>query len=253
MDYWAYSNRFNTIHPVEKAMFSIVTMLIVLLFEKSLLHVMIFLCMVLLTVMGAGIPIKIYIKYLFIPLIFIITAMVSVALEFHADLGYFLYGTPIANVNIGVTSKSLFTSYELLFRSLAALACLYFLSLTTPMQEVIYLLERVHCPKIVTELMVLIYRFIFIFLVTAKNIYYAQSSRLGYKGYAKSLKSLSALCSALLVKTYLQSKKLYQATLSRGYQGTFHELENVKSLNVRRVVSIGLFEAGLIVIGSICR
>lgn len=253
MDYWAYSNNYNRIHPLEKTILSIITMLIVLLWENQFLSIIVFIGLVMATIVGAGIPYKVYLKYISIPLTFVVIAIASVAIEIHSSPNVFIYKIMIGHIYVGITQLSLSLSFGLLMRSMAALACLYFLALTTPIQEIIYLLEKIHCPKIVTELMVLIYRFIFIFMSTARTIYHAQSSRLGYSGFKKSIKSLSVLCSVLFVKAYLHSKVLYQATLSRGYQGTFYGLDNSRQINVKRIVSISILEIVLFILGGISR
>lgn len=251
MDNWAYINQLNKVHPLEKSLISIVTMLIVLLLEKPLLHITVLFVMMIVTLIGAGIPYKVYFKYFSIPLLFIIAAIASVAIEVSESPEQLLYRFQIFHVFFGITTNSLSIALRLFFRSLAALSCLYFLAFTTPMQDIIYLLERIYCPKIVTEIMVLMYRFVFIFMNTARTIYYAQSTRLGYSGLKRGLKSFSILSSVLFLKAYLQSKALYQATLSRGYQGSFYSLETDRKLKFSRIFSISMMELGFFIIGSI--
>jgi len=251
MDQWAYVNRFSKIHPFEKFFIAIVTMFLVLLWDKPVFHVSVLIIMGIGTVLGAGIPFKVYVKYMTLPLLFIFVTLLSVLLEVHTDHKDFLYTIEIFHVFIGISKESISVAIALFFRSIATLTCLYFLAMTTSMQELIYLLEKSHCPSIVTELMVLTYRFIFVFLKTTKTIYYAQSTRLGYKGFFRSLKSLSILSSVLFVKAYMQAKALNQATLSRGYQGTFHQLISEGTINTRRLTMIIIAEIGLCIIGGI--
>lgn len=251
MDSWAYTNQFNKVHPLEKTLISIVTMLIVLAWEKPLLHITVLIVMMTATIIGAGIPYKVYLKYFLIPFLFIIAAIASVAIEVNGDPSQYLHKIQLFYINMGVTQISLSIALRLFLRSLAALTCLYFLAFTTPMQDIIYLLEKSHCPTIVTEIMVLMYRFVFIFLTTAKNIYYAQNTRLGYRNFNRGIRSFSTLCSVLFVKAYMQSKALYQSSLSRGYQGSFNCIENDNKLSLSRLISISMVELGLCVIGYI--
>lgn len=251
MDYWAYINKFTRIHPLEKAILSIVTMFLVLLWDKPTFHIIVLMGMGTATIFGAGIPAKIYLKYMMIPLVFVLMAQLSVAFEIHSENVSFLYGIQIFHMYIGVTQESIGVAVGLLFRSIATITCLYFLAMTTPMQDIIYLLEKIHCPAIITELMVLTYRFIFIFFVTTRTVYFAQSSRLGYNGFRRSLNSLSTLTSVLFIKAYLQAKALYQAILSRGYQGTFYGIENNRTLNTKRLIGISILELGLFLLGSL--
>ena len=87
------------------------------------------------------------------------------------------------------------------------------------MTEIITVLQRLKVPTIITELMMLIYRFIFVFLETAFSIKRAQSSRLGYVSLKISYRSLSRLFSALLGKVFVKSQELYNAMAARGYTG----------------------------------
>ncbi|PKM52054.1 MAG: cobalt ECF transporter T component CbiQ [Firmicutes bacterium HGW-Firmicutes-7] len=251
MDQWAHVNRFAKNHPLEKCIVAVVTMFLVLLWDKPIFHGIILLGMGAATVIGAGIPFKIYLKYISIPFVFILMTLLSIILEIHSDNRGYIYAIEILHVFVGITHESIGVAVGLLFRSIATLTCLYFLAMTTPMQDIIYLLEKIHCPSIFTELMVLIYRFVFVFLNTARTIYYAQSTRLGYKGFYRSLKSLSTLSSVLFIKAYLQAKALYQASLSRGYQGKFYGLVNNKLLNVNRLIGIIILEIGLLILGGL--
>lgn len=251
MDQWAYRNRFAKIHPLEKFIAAMGAMIFLLLWDKPMFQGIIFLTMTGMTVLGAKIPLRIYLKYLSIPFVFIIMTLLPILFGMYADSGQLLWSFPFANRWIGITYEGMSTAIGLFFRTMAALSCLYFLALTTSMQDIIYLLEKLRFPSVFTELMVLTYRFIFVFTNTAKTIYAAQSSRLGYHGFLRGLKSLSVLCSVLFLKAYMQSKALYQATLSRGYIGTFYRQLSERTLNVKRLIGICILESLLFVLGGI--
>lgn len=251
MDYWAYVNNYNKIHPLEKSVLALTTMILVLIWDKPIYNGFVILCMSIAIVVGAGIPFKIYMKYLSLPLIFIVVTLVSVVFEIHSNQSGFIYSFQAFHGFIGVTQESLNLAIRLFFRTMATLSCLYFLAMTTPLQDIVYLLEKLHCPRIVTELMVLTYRFIFIFLVTARTIYAAQSARLGYQGFFRSIKSLSTLSAGLFIKAYMHSKILYQAMVSRGYMGTFHTVANDNAIDVKRLFAIVILEVGLFTIGKL--
>lgn len=250
MDQLAYGNRFVKFHPLEKVIIAMATMIFVLLWDKPIYQGIILIIMSLLTIFGAGIPIKIYLKYMTIPIAFIIMTIIPILLEVHIDRSIFLHSVSFLQGFIGITEEGIITSVSLLFRSLSALTCLYFLTMTTPMQDIISLLQKAHCPAAFTELMVLTYRFIFVFLNTSKTIYMAQSSRLGYNGFYMSLKSLGTLSSVLFIKSYMQARALYRASLSRGYVGTFYSIENERKINIKRLLCIGMIETLLFLLGG---
>lgn len=67
-------------------------------------------------------------------------------------------------------------------RALGAVGCLYFLSLSTPVPELLDALRRARVPEVVGDLAVLIYRYIFILFATFRSMRDAAASRLGYAG-----------------------------------------------------------------------
>jgi len=65
----------------------------------------------------------------------------------------------------------------------------------------------------------LIYRYIFVFLDIALSIKYAQTVRLGYSSFRRSIRSLGMLGSTLFVRSWEQGDKLFLAMNSRCYDG----------------------------------
>jgi cobalt/nickel transport system permease protein len=80
-------------------------------------------------------------------------------------------------------------------------------------------------PKLIVELMGLIYRSIFVLLETADTMFTAQNSRLGYSDLKSGYRSLAALASTLFIRAYKKSDQLYIALESRGYDGEINVLE----------------------------
>ncbi|MFQ7002587.1 MAG: cobalt ECF transporter T component CbiQ [Ruthenibacterium lactatiformans] len=74
-------------------------------------------------------------------------------------------------------------------RALGAVGCLYFLSLSTPVPELLDALRRARVPEVVGDLAVLIYRYIFILFATFRSMRDAAASRLGYAGPVRSLRT----------------------------------------------------------------
>ena len=80
-------------------------------------------------------------------------------------------------------------------------------------------------PKLIVELMGLIYRFIFVLLETADTMITAQNSRLGYSSLSAGFRSLGTLVSTLFIRSYKRSDELYTALEARGYDGDLNVLE----------------------------
>ncbi|WP_411053578.1 CbiQ family ECF transporter T component, partial [Tritonibacter sp. SIMBA_163] len=82
-------------------------------------------------------------------------------------------------------------------RAIALTSCLYFILFTVPFVEIIRVLRDFRCPPLITELLVLMYRFIFVLTDTVMEILTAQQSRLGYGNWRVGMRSLSLLIGQL--------------------------------------------------------
>jgi cobalt/nickel transport system permease protein len=138
----------------------------------------------------AGIPGKIYLKLILLPFLFLLIGVLTIAVSITAKgtVTGWLTNMTISGVTIGVTYDGLVMAGGLFCKSLGAVSCLYFLSLTTPAVEMVSVMRRLKFPSLFIELADLIYRFIFVMLETADDIYTSQSSRLGYASLKNSMK-----------------------------------------------------------------
>jgi cobalt/nickel transport system permease protein len=231
IDYYAYSNKLYSIHPLEKTLFAVISMLICLISGSIVTPVLILVIMAAVTILKAGIPARLYGKLLLLPLSFLFLSIITIVFSVSASTEGFWAYYRFSNLVIGIRLPDLIKAIHLFLRSLGGISCLYFIALTTPMTEIINLLQKLKIPVLVTELMILIYRFIFVFLEAAATIRCAQSSRLGYTNYRCTFRSLSQLIAALFGKTFQKSRELFEAMNARCYSG------EIKVLAKNHVVS----------------
>ena len=104
-------------------------------------------------------------------------------------------------------------------RSLAAMAALLGLVLTTPLPDLIGLLRRLKTPEVLLDLMVLCYRMLFVFASATEDIRQAQQARNGYSTHRRSLHSLGQLTANLALQIWLRARALQQAVLARNGDG----------------------------------
>ena len=69
-----------------------------------------------------------------------------------------------------VTGESQAMTGLVLARAVGAVSCLYFLSLTTPVPEVLSVLRRLRMPGVLLDLAILIYRYIFILQTACREM-----------------------------------------------------------------------------------
>jgi len=248
IDRYAYINRLCHVHPVEKFSFALLTMMICLLSSSPLTSLLVILLMAGLVILPARIPVLFYLKLMLIPMAFLVTGVLTVALAFTKDPCSFLWAVKIGGYMFGMTTGGLIAAGKLFLKSLGAVSCLYFLSLTTPMVEIFSVLRKLRLPPLFIELMSLVYRFIFVFLETADKIYIAQASRWGYATLKTSYFSLGLMLSNLFSKSYYDAQMLFTTLLARCYTGELKVLEKSYSFSRKNLLLITAAELALLII-----
>jgi len=253
IDSYAYSNHLKKIHPGEKLLFAMLTMAVCLTAPTVITPLIVLALMAGGIIFKAGIPARIFLKLMLVPLSFLLISVFTIAFSISTSpLGFWMAQT-MNGLTVGIRYPDLITAVQLFLRSLGAVSCLYFLALTTPMTEIITVLHKLKVPVIITELMVLVYRFIFVFMETAITINNAQSSRLGYVSLKTSYRSLSRLFSALLGKVFVKSQELYNAMAARCYMGEIRVLSKKHPVSLRNYLLIAGLELPLILLNLLGR
>jgi cobalt/nickel transport system permease protein len=111
-------------------------------------------------------------------------------------------------------------------RSLAAVSCLLFLSLSTPVPQILAVLRAARVPAVVPEVALLIYRDIWVFIDTVGGIRHAQASRLGYGTLRNSYRSLAMLTASFFGQALQRARTMDHGLQARNWQGELRVLED---------------------------
>lgn len=253
IDSYAYSNNLKTVHPAEKSLFAMITMVVCLTAPTVITPLIVLAIMAGGIIFKAGIPARVFVKLMLVPLSFLLISVLTIAFSISTNPSGFWLAQTIYGVTVGTRYPDLITAVHLFLRSLGAVSCLYFLALSTPITELISVLNKIRVPVIITELMVLIYRFIFVFMETATTIRRAQLSRSGYVSMKSSYRSLSRLFSALLGKVFVKSQELYNSMAARCYTGKIKVLTKKRPVSLRNYLIITGLEIPLILLNLLWR
>ncbi len=110
----------------------------------------------------------------------------------------------------------------LLFRSLLCLLMLVLLTNTTRFVELLRGLRKLGCPRILVANLSFLYRYLFVLADEVMRMRQARDSRrVGRAGALRELRTLGLMLGTLMVRSFARADKLYQAMLSRGFQGEF--------------------------------
>ncbi|MGC9516964.1 MAG: cobalt ECF transporter T component CbiQ [Methanomicrobiales archaeon] len=239
---YAYNNGLKNINPQFKMLFAIITLIVSLIATSPVIPLIIAFFIFLLLYFEAKIPISVYLKLISIPILFGLFNLVFMTLFFGVNEPWFSLGF----LNL-VAYKDGFNLGLLLFsRMLGGFSCMVFLILTTPVSELLFLAESLKVPKIVTEIALLMYRYIFVFLEEAEKMYHAQETRCGYSGFKKTLKSLGLLISNLFIRSWTRGDVIYLAMQSRCYDGSIKIFNSNNQINIKPLLLIITFESLLL-------
>jgi cobalt/nickel transport system permease protein len=165
----------------------------------------------------ARIPARTYFKLAWAPLTFLIVGVAPLLVS----IGF--GGSWLISLSWAPGGAEL--ALRVTLRSLAALSCLFFLSMTTPVPQVLRVLRRLRVPPVLTEVSLLIYRDIWVFVDTVRSIRAAQSARLGYRDLRTSYRSLGMLVATLFGQALQRARTMENGLHARNWQGEIKVLD----------------------------
>jgi cobalt/nickel transport system permease protein len=215
IDYIAHNNRLSDTNVYLKVILGVGLMILTLIMDNLFLDAVVFALMGILVVAVARVSVKSYIKFLTIPIIFAV--ITCIFLIFFFGSGKVIFDTGIWG--IVVTQSSLDLGIKTFCRCFACFSCLGFVTLTTPIADLLQCLHVIKVPVLFIDIALLMYNTIFIFLDQLYTMRNAQETRLGYMGSKSTYKSLGMLFSNLFFRSLDKSETLQCSLDSRCYQG----------------------------------
>jgi cobalt/nickel transport system permease protein len=226
IDTLAYTNRLCRLPPAQKLGFAVVLLLITYLAPIPIQLVILGWVSVWVLVY-ARIPAGVYFRLLWLTAIFWLSSIPALILNGVGIVDVALvrsdslWGWQWGNYYLYLSQHGLMQAGTLGVRTLAASACVYLLLLTVPFVAMLDILRRVGCPTLLTELLFLMYRFIFILLDTSRELWIAQQARGGYRTRRLWMRSVALLVSQLLQRTLLNYQQVSLGLAARGFNGEF--------------------------------
>ena len=221
LDTLTYTNRLQHLPPWQKLLFATGSLLLALVSHPPVQLAIA--CWVSLWTVGyAGVPAPLYRRVMFGIMTFLVTSLpvllINLADHLPADA---IWGMPLGSGQLYLSSRGLAQAVEILCRSLACTSCLLFIAFTIPLVELSVFFTRIGCPMILVELILLVYRFIFLLADTAQRLLTAQMARGGYRTRRLTLNSAGLLIRELLQRTVERYHKLTLGVQARGFNHQF--------------------------------
>ncbi|MBN6187323.1 cobalt ECF transporter T component CbiQ [Aneurinibacillus sp. BA2021] len=219
LDTLAYTNRLRFISPGLKVGFGLGMLLFVLL-SHTPVHLAVFIWMSFWIVLRAGISVQVYMRLLGVVLVFLLLSLPPLVLEAAAEpAGHTWFQLPVASWYVYGSVEGAQRAGVLFMRSLASVSCLYFVLLTVPFTELLAVLRRMKMPVLLTDLLLVMYRFVFVFLETAEQLWTAQQARSVDGGFRKKIHDAGFLAVRLFTRTFQRYQQLSVGLAARGFAG----------------------------------
>ena len=240
IDKLSYSSGLAHVSPEEKFAYAVLTLLVCVVSRSVAAAVIVLAVNGILNVKKGRVPFYLYLKYLMVPLIFLLLSTLAILVNVSKE-PLDAYAIPLGQYYVTSSWMGLKKGGQMILTALASVSSLYVLSFNTPMTEILDVLKRLHFPGLFIELMLLTYRFIFILMEGA-------SARLGNRDLKTSIQSFGQMASVVFVRALKQSDALYNAMESRCYDGEIRVLSGEYQKNKSNFRKIAVFEAVLILL-----
>lgn len=210
-----------------KTIFALSILIINLFANSPIAPIFLLIFCSILTVFKAGIPKKFYITFLSIPFAFALISVVFMAFFFGVGDQIWLLGL----FGWGITADGLNRGVLVFFKVMGGFSALAFLITTTPVNRIFAIFNELHFPTIFTDLAILMYRYIFMFLDVTSTMFNSQKTRLGYTSYKSWMTCLGSLAGMVFIRTWDQGETSYKALAARGYDGVLAFVDNGESIH----------------------
>jgi cobalt/nickel transport system permease protein len=229
IDYYAYASHMRGWNPQFKAVTAVASLFFCIGANDRKVSVMVLFAMAAITILAGGVPWKNYMALLKIPLAFLLLGTAAIVIDI-SPVPHGRVLVAVHGVYLYLTEGGPELALGLILKAVAALSAMYMLVLSTPASEIICVFRRLHVPKMILELMNMIYRFIFVMMDTQCYMKQAAESRLGYCDFKTSCRSFGSTAGNLFVVSLKKANTYYDALTARCYDGELLFLEEEKEV-----------------------
>jgi cobalt/nickel transport system permease protein len=252
IDFYAYASKIRHWNPTFKVILSVTTMILCIVLNNPYVSIMVIIAMGYLTIVKGKIPMHGYLPILAVQIGFILLATFTIAIDFSRH--------PIGEYNLYLGFCYVITSQAkikevifLILKIFAAISALQMMALSTPSSEIICVLRKAHVPKLIIELMNMIYRYIFILMDVYTKMKNSGESRLGYCDIKTSYYTFGSIASNMLVVSLKKANAYYDAMEARCYDGDLIFWEEDKKIEKIQVISAVVFIIFLLLLWGFTR
>lgn len=193
------------------------------------------------TILGlARIDVRTYSELFIIPVLFAVMS-VSVIILISGGNDVYWSWEPFTSLSLSITRESINEGVYVFCRVIGGMSGLIFIALTTPMTDLFFVMRQCRIPDIVLDLVMIIYRSIFLILDHLVLTFQAQVMRLGYGSSRESIHSFATLCGAVFIASWDAGEDLLRAMDARCYAGKFAILGEIQPVEIKSLIALVVF------------
>ncbi len=231
-----------------KLIFALLCIVLALCFDHVYVSCSIILGMAYISLVPGRLPFKLYRKSMAIPLGFILTGMPALIFDF-TGLPRGEYSFFLGFAWLSTSGAKILSAGALCLRVLAGVSALQMLHLSTRADELIAVMAKMRVPKLILELMYLIYRYIFLLFALYGNMRRAQISRLGDADFSRACRSFASAMTNIFFLSLKRANDTFYAMEARCYEGELRFWEEEKKISPGQLVWAALFILWLCLLG----
>lgn len=210
------------------------------IFSNILFSIFVFINVLVLTYLSR-VSLSEVVKRVKIPIVFAIFILIT--------QGFWLkQGREIQLLGIVLYEQGIIKGVKVFLTVLSGVWLLVLISLTSKPDEVLSAFKKLGVPSVMIDVVIMMYRYMFVLKEEAIRVFYAQKVRLGYSNIRNSLRSIGELWGIMLINSIMRASRIYEAMIARGYTGKlFYESNN--RIETRQIVSIVMYSVLVILVG----
>ncbi len=247
IDVLAHKSKLKPVSPMIKFITFFGLMLMCIFSKQPFYGFLLALLVSIIIVFVGGLDVRKYINLISLPMSFLMLSCI-VLLFYFSKSATGILNFPIGRYYICMNKETQIAATLVIARSIGALTCLYAISVNTPMSDLIEALYKMRCPKILINLMYLIYRYTFLVMDIHNKLRTATVSRLGFSSFKKSMKSSGLVYSKLFARSYANANVSFDAMESRCFNTQIRFYSRPQQARMVESVVAGMLLVGFFIL-----
>lgn len=221
IDKYAYMNRIANWSPNKKALLWLIGMIVA--FQPfDWIKPILLIAVACWTMYLTHVSFRRYIRWFYAIIPFILLSIIGIVVTATSNKDTLMFPIHIFGVYVGLSKTMLPMGGEVAIRSATAIVCTYWFALSTPFVQIIQVLKKIRMPRVMIEITMLMYRFIFIFIEAFEKIHRAQKLRFGYDSFSLMIHSSGILAKMLFEQVIINYEMMVKALDAKLYDGDFY-------------------------------